>query len=1148
MLARVVSHLWTTYDLDVTPVPAATIGGSRAELHVAEGCIYYDERLEADPAQKLVVLVHELGHVVLHPRVHHRVAGTDPILGSAYLSDGAGAIARYSAKAREEAEANAFATEFLCPTADAFALWWADPALGARGVARRLSLPTSIVRAQLAEALFDLVTYGAVSGPTAEEPAERPARSAPDLDAPQRAAATYTGGPALINAGPGTGKTATLVGRIEFLLDERREGPEHLLVLTFSNDAAEELRGRVSSRFGPGMAERVEILTFHGLGLQFLRLHGHLRGVGPGAAILDEAAQQELMLDVLGRVPCGSLLDLRDPRSTADEAIRHIDYLKDRGIGVRATEEALSSWSREEDADCATPESLAAAGELLGLYRAYEAAKKARDAVDFGDLIALPTQILGEHPAIAAAYQAKYRWVMVDEYQDVGRAVATLLARLCGPGNPPWVVGDRRQAIYRFRGAAPENVRDFPSDFPGAQEFELEVNRRSCDPVVQAANQIATLMEAPQHEGAEYRRRWRSGYPGAALGSPALAVAAATSDPAEHQGIVAQVTEWRRSVPLRDIAVLARRNVDVRNIVLALGARGIPAAASGLATAEGAAGDLAAVLTLADAPSASAVRVTLALARGSLAPDGTACAVAAARSAVEASPERPIPEATPVGQIVADVVAAHALADAERHNSDAFEAIAAFLFDGSTYLRRLLEAPSGAERSLGLGEIVTTLSLAAGHRFTHGHLLCEESRVGFAEYLRGRLCRGMPSPAAPRPGVDDVDAVRVMTCHASKGLEFPCVIVAGQTLSQARAGYPWLPRPLRADAADDAAQADALLFVGVTRAKQALVVSYAQSKSGGTGGRERTVTPLLTRWAQHFAVPALRWDAAPAPVERVTIGPIWGGALTTALPIRALDERSCGIRLYLEHALKLRWPVPIPPLYPIFVGRVRQALQRVVARTAADGQRVVAAEAAAIFDDVWPAADPLLEEHPHLPIYRPRAADAVAAFARAFEPPAGGGQGLDVDLDISTLDGAPPLRLDLVAHYRAGDRIVAMVLHVGSLAKGLGKKGEGVLWSKFTPAYRRLPFVLLRRQHGMVSPQIFSVADGTLYPFQWSQRGTPWDAEADAAGAALAALARGEFSATISDYTCDRCPVRIACPHWAAGAADAAPDPLATTA
>ncbi len=206
---------------------------------------------------------------------------------------------------------------------------------------------------------------------------------------------------------------------------------------------------------------------------------------------------------------------------------------------------------------------------------------------------------------------------MVDEYQDVSRSVAGLLSQLCGPENPPWVVGDTRQAIYRFRGAAPENVDLFERDFPGAQTFHLDTNYRSSEAVLTVANQLATLMAPePRDDGTE-TVFWRYGSTRISSLQPAVAVAQAESDAAQYEGIAAQIDTWlAQGVCVSDIAVLARRNIDVRDISLALGQRGIRATTAGTATPEGVAGDLAAILTLPDQLRASLPRLAWALGRG----------------------------------------------------------------------------------------------------------------------------------------------------------------------------------------------------------------------------------------------------------------------------------------------------------------------------------------------------------------------------------------------------------------------------------------------------------------------------------------------------------------------------------------------------
>ena len=187
--------------------------------------------------------------------------------------------------------------------------------------------------------------------------------------------------------------------------------------------------------------------------------------------------------------------------------------------------------------------------EFLRLYREYESTKHDQKSVDFADLVLMPLRLLENEPDVREKYHVKYPWVLVDEFQDMTRATSALLRAVCGPENPPWVVGDARQAIYQFMGAAPENVSLFASDFEGSRVYALSENHRSSAPIVEAANQLASLF--PEVEEVT-RERWRSAAAVPALSDRPVAIAVAASDHAEAHGIVDQIAAggsrkvWRR--------------------------------------------------------------------------------------------------------------------------------------------------------------------------------------------------------------------------------------------------------------------------------------------------------------------------------------------------------------------------------------------------------------------------------------------------------------------------------------------------------------------------------------------------------------------------------------------------------------------------
>ena len=158
LLDALSAYLTTQYKIESVAVPAAVIDGSRAEVSPSEGVIHYDDKLDRKPHELLWVLAHELGHLVMHKRLTASDdREPDPLIASAYLNDGAASLARYSRKAREEAEANAFANEFLCPATSLFDEWLNDANLTTKALAEKHSLPLKLIRMQLAEGLFQSV-------------------------------------------------------------------------------------------------------------------------------------------------------------------------------------------------------------------------------------------------------------------------------------------------------------------------------------------------------------------------------------------------------------------------------------------------------------------------------------------------------------------------------------------------------------------------------------------------------------------------------------------------------------------------------------------------------------------------------------------------------------------------------------------------------------------------------------------------------------------------------------------------------------------------------------------------------------------------------------------------------------------------------
>ena len=1136
LLEGVKNYIENSFNLEIVAVPAESIQHNHAEVSLSEGALHYDQAFDNNPEELAWELSHELGHLILHWDSLEEARSTlDAAFGTSFANDGTTSLARYHPRIREEIEANAFANEFVCPARQVFNEWLANDSIDSHDLAKQMGVPHRIVRLQLTEALFQYyqepsISSAAFYGATESHRYDnsKPVAQRPPYDEWQECAAKIIDLPVLVNAGPGTGKTATLIRRLEYLIREKGVLPSEILVLTFSRDAAGELHQRVSTIFDEKTASCLEIDTFHGFGCSFL--YRYDMQLDEKFIVLDEVGQEELLGSLLGEEDCVGIVNLRDPDSTIRELARQINHLKDRLISPDMLENEIESWVEKEKSASEH------AKEFLSLYRAYERKKKERPAVDFADLIARPIELLRSSERLREEIQHKYKWIMVDEFQDVSRAVGIFLKELCGRKNHPWVVGDTRQSIYRFRGADPSNITEFTKDFLDAQTVYLKINYRSSAEIIGAANQLATLMENHEHTPETSRELWHPGRDvssvpvNIASSMGAVALATANSDRAEYEGIAQQVRRWiDDGIPPHDIAVLARRNVDVRQIAIELGNRGIPTTIAGLITPDGPAGDLVAVLTLLENTRSSIPRLAYSLGRD-IYPVETINRVIASliqdydnRRPIQINEgnERALFEEI---QSVKDTLYR------EKATADPFEMLCAFLFDTSRYLRRILIDKSGATAVLALSEITTTLAKASSYSASHPDIPPQARRLGFAQYFRSRLTAAIPALDPPRimPG-----AVRVMTIHASKGLEFPCVVVTGQTIPKVPVVW-WIPPRLRSKNEDEIKQADSLLFVGLTRACRSVMISHALTKSGSPQSPVRQLTPLLNRWKELYQPEPYKWVAPPAMTEEVRMSRIWGSGRNRGLPAYVLNERACAIRTYLEHILGIKFPLQIEPLYPVFFASMRAALERIIVLSEERGEKVRDLEAAQIFVEKYPQKE--FEGHPHLNLYKKVGTDFITKFAGAYEPH-GITQLTFLETNFGIEDGAGelmPLRLDLVARFRdeASGTIHAISFRPETLAQKVSRRDNNVLpWNALDPS-KRLAFLFLKDQDVNLQPWVFSGKDGRIYPYRWNQRAENMGVEREKVITKLKALTGGEFIMIPDDYECNLCRARITCPHY----------------
>jgi superfamily I DNA/RNA helicase len=386
-----------------------------------------------------------------------------------------------------------------------------------------------------------------------------------DLNPEQREAALATEGPVLILAGAGSGKTRTLVFRIAHLL-KLGVDPRNILAVTFTNKAALEMRERVAKMVGRE-AKGVLLSTFHSLGARLLRDHGTRIGLPKDFAIYPTGDQAQLVKRIMMEevhVAATAGDDTFDPK----RILFQIGDWKNRMVmpddAAREVAEGRMRNSRQDDYAV-----LAAA-----VYPRYEAGLRAAGACDFDDLLLLPVQLLREDAEVREKCWKRWRYLMIDEYQDTNGAQLEMARLLAGPLKNLCVVGDDDQSIYAWRGADVRNILDFERQFPGCKVVIMEENYRSTQRILDAANGVIA------HNTTRKEKRLRTGNgPGPKIDLWEFREDGGKSAEEMEAEMVAReigVRRWHEQLKWGDFACLYRTNLQAKPIEEALRAANIP--------------------------------------------------------------------------------------------------------------------------------------------------------------------------------------------------------------------------------------------------------------------------------------------------------------------------------------------------------------------------------------------------------------------------------------------------------------------------------------------------------------------------------------------------------------------------------------------
>lgn len=370
------------------------------------------------------------------------------------------------------------------------------------------------------------------------------------LNPRQQEARDYVGGPLLVLAGAGSGKTSVITRKIAHLIQNCGIRAQYIVAMTFTNKAAREMKERVATLLRPGEGRGLTVCTFHNLGLNIIRKEHERLGYKPGFSIFDESDIKALLSDIMQKEYSG------------DDGIDEIKNM----IGAWKNDLILPTEALEK---ARTPREQTAAI----VYTHYQRTLKAYNAVDFDDLILLPVKLFQEHPDVLERWQNRVRYLLVDEYQDTNASQYLLVKMLIGMRNQFTVVGDDDQSIYAWRGARPENLMLLKEDYPSLKIVMLEQNYRSTSRILRCAN---VLIANNPH--AFEKQLWSE----MGVGDE-IRVIRCKNEEAEAERVAMEILtlHLRTNRPYSDFAILYRGNYQAKLIELKLQHHQVPYRLSG---------------------------------------------------------------------------------------------------------------------------------------------------------------------------------------------------------------------------------------------------------------------------------------------------------------------------------------------------------------------------------------------------------------------------------------------------------------------------------------------------------------------------------------------------------------------------------------
>lgn len=883
-------------ELDLIELPSGdpALKGARALYDDQSGAICFEQTSAV--ADRALLIAHELGHAELHAGSSNCDSSEiDPSQTSQNSPTGIQRVEDYGAKERRELQANVYARELLLPR-QLVADIYLTQEHNSKDIADQTGLPLALVRQQLIDALLL---------PKPEEQSElgENAVLTPPCDPSQIRAVSHRGSAYQLQAGPGTGKTKTLVARVKSLIDGGID-PAGILVLTFSNRAAGELYDRLAQTV-PTVVDKIWIGTFHSFGLDLVRRFHDKLSLSNDPALFDRSDAIAVLEEQLPTLALKHYRNLWDPSMVLRDIVSAISRAKDelvdsmeyRRLAVMMHQTVTAEDEIEHAEKCL---------EIADVYDRYEDAKRHHGGVDFGDLILLPTKLLEADEAIRLNVRLRHRHVLVDEYQDVNRASARLLQILAGTGERLWVVGDARQSIYRFRGASSRNMGHFSVDYPGAKIDRLEMNYRSVDQIVQSFTDFSKQMLASTGMLPLALTAIRG--PGPC--TPEIRSFETLND--EIGGVAASIKEIESTgIRLRDQAVLCRTNARLNEIAQGLENRGIPVLHLGSLFERDEVRDLLALLALIGDSSGDALVRLAAMERYSIRLQDVYRVL---RHFRESGDRAHWDLSTTIDGVSAEgsIALARLWEDigAFSANMNPWDIALTYLLDKTDGVRRFAVDTSVSSRmkAVALWQFLNFLRKPSPTRHGSPIMRLLDHVRQLVLLAEERDLRQVPAAAL------GLNAVRLMTVHGSKGLEFEAVHIPGLTVAGFPSSNRWerCPCPTGMIEGGDAGAKDTqaeeeecLFFVALSRAKDRLLISHAMRQRNGNVRNASAYLSRLPRVACKEAE-STQVLKATAPeglsyIVPISLPPEW---LLTDSKLTTFEK--CPRRFFYTHVLGLR--------------------------------------------------------------------------------------------------------------------------------------------------------------------------------------------------------------------------------------------------